>query len=123
MVARFDDSKDDRRLEHRVLLEAKVTFERASERYRGVSRDISRGGMFVATQSMVPVGSDVNVDLELESGPLRLQGTVRWTRAGDEDEGIDAGFGIAFTRLEPAQLNALGAVCDEREPYFYEFAG
>ena len=121
MVARFDDSKDDRRLENRVRLSTAVTVESGGLRYAGKSCDLSRGGIFVATDHMVAVGEDVRLTIELPNGSLSVEGTVRGQRDIEaQDDGIP-GLGIAFTRLQPSDLRILGAVCDEREPYFYDF--
>lgn len=119
MVARFDDSRDDRRVAQRIRLSTEVSVESASHVYAGVSRDISRGGVFVATHHMLPIGTDVRVQITLSNGSLSIDGTVRWQR--DIGDDVAPGLGIAFTRLEPAQLELLGSICDEREPYFYEF--
>jgi hypothetical protein len=59
------------------------------------------------------------VSIRLANGSLSVEGVVRWQR--DLGDDVAPGLGIAFTRLEPGQLELLGSVCEEREPYFYEF--
>lgn len=118
MIPRSDHA-DERRLSRRVHLVAQVTLESASHLYAGLSRDLSRGGVFVATHHTVPMGTAVVVEIIVAHSHLRLPGIVRWHRAPSED--APAGLGVAFTKLSPEQLALLATICEEREPYFYEF--
>src|SRR5713101_3033875 len=62
----------------RVKTRCKVSLECGQERISGTTLDVSLGGMFVQAPSALPVGSTVQVSLELKPGtpPLRLKARV-----------------------------------------------
>jgi uncharacterized protein (TIGR02266 family) len=115
-------SSSDRRTHTRVRLAAHLSMESASHVYAGLTRDISRGGIFVATHHArsIALGSDVLLDIQLDGGRhLQAHGVVRWHRAGSAED--PAGLGIAFTQLDAEAQAVLEELCETREPYFYEF--
>jgi len=66
--------------------------------------DLSMGGLFVATEELLPVGTRLAVELDLASTwqPLVVMGEVRW-------HGTDPrGFGVAFVDLTAEAHVALG---------------
>jgi CheY-like chemotaxis protein len=69
----------------RVKTRCKVSLEYGQERISGTTLDVSLGGMFVQAPYALPVGSTVQVSLELKPGtpPLRL--TARVVRRPGED--------------------------------------
>jgi PilZ domain len=73
-------------------------------------RDLGVGGAFVATYRSLPVGTalEVEVDLPGSSGPLALRAEVRWlAEPGRLPPGCDAGMGVAFGPLDVDALLAL----------------
>src|SRR4051812_24321615 len=67
--------------------------------------NLSRGGMFVQTDHLLPRGT--RVVLALEAGGLLLdfaEGEVVWERDDDEVAEGDRGFGLRFTRLRDRSL-------------------
>jgi molecular chaperone DnaK len=72
------------------------------ERY---AANVSRGGIFVRTRDPRPPGSEVMLDVALDSGlqVIRGRGVVRWTTppSGPGEPQRDAGMGIRFTDLTP----------------------
>lgn len=121
MIARFDDSRDDRRMEQRVPLTAAVVLDGPNGRATGTSIDVSCGGIFVELEEPLPVGMELSLQIAVEDdeGPLRLHGVVRWAREGDD--AYAPGVGIAFARVGPAELDVLTKTCARRAPYFYEY--
>ncbi|HWM88251.1 MAG TPA: PilZ domain-containing protein [Kofleriaceae bacterium] len=76
------------------------------------ARDIGLGGAFVATYRSLPVGTglEVEVDLPLPIGGVALRAEVRWlAEPGRLPPGCDAGMGLAF---EPLDVDALLALSD-----------
>jgi CheY-like chemotaxis protein len=73
----------------RVKTSCKVSLECGQERVSGITLDVSLGGMFVQAQCALPVGSSVQVGLELKLGtpPLRLPARVV-RRSGDDCVGL-----------------------------------
>ncbi|HEV8325506.1 MAG TPA: PilZ domain-containing protein [Myxococcota bacterium] len=66
--------------------------------------DLSMGGLFVATDELLPVGTRLAVELDLASTwqPLVVMGEVRWHGADPR------GFGVAFVDLTSEAHVALG---------------
>jgi len=77
-----------------IELRVEVTARDSGEKFPGVARDISLGGMFIETALPAPFGSAVLVDFSLpgESEPMLLPGTVRWTKAGAGAMGVQFGL-------------------------------
>lgn len=58
-------------------------------------RDLSLGGVFILTTTVVPPGTAVHMLFSLPEGEMRLQGTVRYGEA-------DKGFGVEFMKVGTA---------------------
>jgi uncharacterized protein (TIGR02266 family) len=86
--------------------------------YAGLSGDVSRGGIFVATYAPLPVGTPVQVKFVLPDGELALEGTVRWIRAGSER--VSPGLGIRFENLEAVSLVLIERFCREQPPLYVD---
>jgi PilZ domain len=74
------------------------------------TRDFGVGGAFVATYRLLPVGTalEVEVDLPAPSGTVALRAEVRWVaEPGQLPAGCDAGMGLAFGALEADALLAV----------------
>lgn len=87
----------EQRRHHRVSLEQPVTFaSEGGQGGQGLGRDISLGGMFVQTTEPADFGADVEIQIALgrNDAPMRLRGTVRWTR----DDGMGVQFGPVGAR-------------------------
>ncbi len=75
-------------------------------------RDLGMGGAFVATYRALPVGTalEVEVDLAGPSGPVTMRAEVKWlAEPGRLPAGCDAGMGLAF---EQPDVDALLALSD-----------
>jgi len=64
----------------------------------GVLRNLSLGGMFVATPRPLPIGTRVVARLSSAEGgkPDEIEARVSWSRRAGTDE-LPAGVGLAFT--------------------------
>lgn len=73
------------------------------------ARDISAGGMFIATDKIEPPQTKIEVIFELgkenQKKTIRAEGVVAWSRASaikdDKGELQPAGMGIMFTKIFP----------------------
>jgi uncharacterized protein (TIGR02266 family) len=87
--------------------------------YSGLSMDVSKGGLFVATYQALPVGTVLRLFFVLPDGTaIEAPGTVRWTR-GEEGE-TPPGMGIAFRKLSEAARRAIDRYCEHRPALFHE---
>ena len=83
----------------RAPIELKVEYKRLNTFFADYTKNISRGGTFIATQKPLPVGTEFVFALgipQLEE-PLRLRGKVMWTTLADAASPANpAGMGIEF---------------------------
>src|SRR5512133_3640599 len=96
---------DEKRSGPRVGAELRIRLAYGSvddfvERY---CANVSRGGIFVRTRDPRPPGSEVQLDVSLDSGQpvIRGRGIVRWTTppSGPGEAAREAGMGIRFVEL------------------------
>jgi len=103
----------------RVFLEVDIGLASQSHFYTGLSRDLSRGGVFVATYRPQPPGTEVAVHFVLPNGrAVQARGIVRWTIDARGD--MAPGMGISFHELGPEDLSAIVEFCEQRTPIYHQ---
>jgi uncharacterized protein (TIGR02266 family) len=108
----------DRRFTPRARLEAEVSLASDTQFFTGLTRNLSTGGVFVATYQPLPIGSHVVLTLTMPDGDLVARGTVRWLR--DASTGAPPGMGIAFESLYADEFQRIEAFCQVREPLLHD---
>ena len=104
----------------RVALETEVGLSSDSNFFCGFSADLSTGGIFIATYTLVQPGAEVEVAFALPEGPVRARGIVRWSREhNDRTPEIFPGIGVSFTEIAPQALAAIERFVATREPMFF----
>jgi type IV pilus assembly protein PilZ len=89
----------ERRREMRAPIELKVEYKRLNTFFADYTKNISRGGTFIATQKPLPIGTEFVFALGVPglTEPLRLRGKVMWTTPVDVASPANpAGMGIEF---------------------------
>jgi type IV pilus assembly protein PilZ len=95
--AEADDPERRRAL--RAPIELKVEYKRLNTFFADYTKNISRGGTFIATDKPLPVGTEFVFALGVPTWkePLRLRGKVIWvTGANEATKANPAGMGIEF---------------------------
>jgi len=111
----------ERRNHERKQLRSELSLWTEHNFYTGFTEDISEGGLFVATHEFLPVGSPIDLELELPGGhALRVRGIVRWVRDPHDPGETIPGMGIQFETLAPADLAAISEFMRNREPMFWD---
>lgn len=100
---------DKRRTLRAPLLVRKVRLEDKREVFFGYSKNLSRGGMFIATVNPLEPGSRVTVEVPLpppHKGSVRCECEVIWKRPYTSGSSYEPGMGLRFIDL-PASAAAL----------------
>jgi len=110
----------DRRRETRHACSFAVEFMHETFFFAGLTQDVSQGGVFVATYRLVPVGTVLELDLELPDGSrAHVRGEVRWVREPRDGEGRP-GLGISFLDLDAATHERIADICLKQPPVYVE---
>jgi uncharacterized protein (TIGR02266 family) len=108
----------------RMPYSVQVEFRTPSSFLVAYSVNLSRGGMFLETESELPTGAPITVDLDVPTaGRISLNGIVAWRRAAGEVDPASsgpmiegpAGVGIEFQDVAPQ----LGTVIDRLVSTFH----
>jgi uncharacterized protein (TIGR02266 family) len=112
----------DGRAHRRFRIELEVSLQSDSNFYMGLTQNLSYGGLFVATQLVQPVGTQVEVSLRLPTSraPRSLQGVVRWVR--EVSIGVEGppGMGIEFEGMSEADSRIIADFLATRTPLFFD---
>jgi uncharacterized protein (TIGR02266 family) len=99
-----------------------LEFAEETQFFAGLGRNMAKGGLFIATYRALPIGSEVEVELELPDGAaVRAHGVVSWLRGASSELGACPGIGIEFTTVPEAALVAIERFCRVRPPLYIEF--
>ena len=101
---------DPRRQHRRVSLDAKFHGGGASTNLHGRITDLSGSGLFLVTKQFIPVGKQVHLEFELDTGRVDAVGEVRWIARGSDAP--EQGMGIRFLRLSSASAKAIDDALD-----------
>ena len=90
-------------------------FSSGDSRFRGISGNLSEGGIFIRSkQSFVP-GSRVDIELELgDNETSRLQGVVKWSKRTALPT-VQSGMGIEVTAKDSPYANLLRTLSAESD--------
>jgi uncharacterized protein (TIGR02266 family) len=102
-------------------LEVEVTAQSDHNFFTGVANNISEGGIFVATVTPPPVGTELGFELVLGGERFLIMGVVCWVRdEGAAKSGVPAGCGVKWLQLEEGALDAIQRFTAVRETDFYD---
>ncbi len=114
-----EPGKEHLRAHQRIELGVEVSISSENNFYAGITDNISEGGVFVATYTPPPKGSEIELNLSLPgSPPFLVKGIVRWIRDVDEanvGDGTPAGCGVQFTDPSPAAMQAITKFVSSRD--------
>jgi uncharacterized protein (TIGR02266 family) len=105
----------------RFPLQTQVDLSSDSNVFTGFSTNLSEGGLFVATLSVLPVGTPVDLTFTLPGKvKISVRGEVRWIREiDDRTPDVFPGVGVRFLDLTAEASAALHRFVASREPLFY----
>jgi uncharacterized protein (TIGR02266 family) len=112
----------ERRAHPRAQLHADVKLRSEGNLHTVFARDVSEGGVCVATGDMLALGSQVEIELSLpdEGPPIAVRGEVRWQRVRGTGPDLPAGMGVRFLNLAFADRRRIEAFVARRDTRFHD---
>jgi uncharacterized protein (TIGR02266 family) len=116
--------RDHGRTSQRADLEVEVDLQSEHNFYTGLTRNISGGGLFVATHLLRRLGDRVSLTFTLPGNDRRLavETEVRWIRDNSllgRQEG-HAGMGLRFINLTDEAAQAIRVFLDQRDSIYHD---
>lgn len=95
---------DKRNLERKRI---RVTLNAEPGTIKAFTGDVSRGGLFIVTTRVLPIGTRVRLVIQTDEGTALGVGTVRWAKRVPRELIRDAkgGMGIEFVWVSPELKN------------------
>jgi uncharacterized protein (TIGR02266 family) len=110
-----------RREHSRFHVDLDVTVGSDHNFYAGFAENLSAGGVFIATHKLKPVGSAIELTINLPDGvQLRATGEVRWIRVFNEQSDTPPGMGVRFNDLADASIALIQSFLARRDPLFFD---
>jgi uncharacterized protein (TIGR02266 family) len=96
-------------LDVRVAVGADVRYEASGVERAGRVANLSRGGLYLATEPVCPVGTKVALSLRLPgfTGAIAVNGAVRWVNDRAQAPELPPGMGLEFVDTPPAALKTV----------------
>lgn len=113
---------ENRRRQDRFSVELDVSLENEHNFYAGFVENLSSSGLFIATHSIRPIGSQVEFSIAIGESPEPVKGLgeVRWVRQYSETSDAHPGMGLRFIELAPEGRKRIEEFLVGREPIFYD---
>ena len=110
-----------RREHSRFHVDLDVTVGSDHNFYAGFAENLSAGGVFIATHKLKPVGSSIELTINLPDGiQIRATGEVRWIRVFNEQSDTPPGMGVRFNGLADASVALIQKFLARRDPLFFD---
>jgi uncharacterized protein (TIGR02266 family) len=84
----------------RVPTHLKVSCLHGSDCDLAQAKNLSEGGLFLATRRPLAPGTPVHLEIQSDAGSVEVEGTVTWVREA-QNPGGEAGMGIRFENVSP----------------------
>jgi uncharacterized protein (TIGR02266 family) len=108
----------EQRRQSRFQVELAITLRSESQFWVGRTMNLSEGGIFVETQELKPIGTEVEVTITLPDPllPLWAVGVVRWIRATSALAEAPLGMGLQFKLISDEALRTIRGFLWKRPP-------
>jgi type IV pilus assembly protein PilZ len=106
----------EKRQAERAAITLRVDYKRLNTFFADYTKNISKGGTFIATEKPLEGGTEFVFALDLPGlgEPLRLHGRVMWTTTTDEaSKANPAGMGIEFIYSSAEERRATEAIVEK----------
>lgn len=113
MAMSESDAQRERREAERAPIELRVEYRRLNMFFADYTRNISKGGTFIRTESPLPIGTEFVFSLVVPTfeDPLTLIGKVIWAVSKeDATDANPAGMGIEFQYRDDGERGRVDAI-------------
>jgi hypothetical protein len=101
----------ERRGSPRTHVDVDLTITSGGQELQGITRDLSRTGIFVSTYRVLPVGAFVRLKFAVPKGAVSALGIV--SRVRSSSDGVTAGMAVTFGTLDELDRALLEDFCAE----------
>jgi uncharacterized protein (TIGR02266 family) len=115
----YEDQRHSKRVDYTVSVDVATE----DNFFTGFVKNISNGGLFIATDNLPPVGTSFNVKFTVPTLPdyVTVTVVVRWIRRSrPDDTDVVQGIGVRFVDLDPKVAAAIDAFIKHHDTLFYE---
>jgi uncharacterized protein (TIGR02266 family) len=129
--------KADKRDRDDVLIQNKRTHERHGKEievnfevsidgphnfFNGFTEDISKGGVFLATSQIYPVGMKMKLFFKIEGKDVNVDAVVRWTRNPESVNSDDLSPGMGLQFIDPPEkfVKIFESFIQKKDPLFVD---
>jgi uncharacterized protein (TIGR02266 family) len=110
--------KESIRKFHRDTAKIQVDYQHHDSWIKGISGNLSAGGIFLQTTKTLPISSTIQLKLQFPSKSISAQGKVNWINEkvpSQMDKMVPPGMGIEFASLKPADKEFIGKYIQENK--------
>jgi len=106
---------DPRRAHERAPAELDVIVRGVGGEIHGLTENVSKGGLFVATDGASDLRGAIELELRVpgRATPIHARGEIRWTRDPADDQ--PAGLGIRFVELDDDAAELIRAMVERED--------
>lgn len=114
----FRNRRADIRLNHEINVDFEVSVDGPHSFFTGITQDISKGGVFLATHQIYPIGTNMKLSFVIEGASVTVDAVVRWIRSPENITGNDIlpGMGLQFLSPGTDVIKAFDKFLEKKEP-------
>ena len=118
----IQDKRVHKRHEHEIEVNFEVSIDGPHNFFSGFTEDISKGGIFLATSQIYPVGMKMKLSFIIEGEEIDLDAVVRWTRSPESiySEDLSPGMGLQFIDPPEQFVRIFEKFIQKKDPLFVD---
>jgi len=97
----FSDKRTSERINREINVNFEVSVDGPHNFFAGFTQDISKGGVFLATHQVYPIGTKMKLSFEIEGVHVEVDAVVRWARKPENLTGNDLYPGMGLQFIDP----------------------
>lgn len=114
----FSDKRASERFNREINVNFEVSVDGPHNFFAGFTQDISKGGVFLATHQVYPIGTKMKLSFEIEGIHIEVEAIVRWARKSENLSGSDLhpGMGLQFIDPDEKIVAVFEKFLEKKEP-------